>query len=294
MIAIGLLLCPSSLYSVFLAWCFGVVALLLFIRAYLAPYILTRFSNHIRVRSVSLRSIRGFYFRENNRSWHIDRFAYTYNSSGDGGLKGLSFKVEGFKLEIEAVTIPPVIPPARHRRGFTLTDLSPSPVALYIWTILSTVFTALDPIVRPATRLVVTSVFRQLIRLIPRLTEAIRLEVDKAVVMVQSEPEVCIVAENVVLKGHVSFIQDRQDQHLAARNLFQRNQTLSARALATGAWKSRLVNSFRRTWSRTWDHTLGLTTGSMAFDLAVQGVECCGASPLTSTGQLLRPCSSHC
>ncbi|KAI6134943.1 RNA pol II promoter Fmp27 protein domain-containing protein, partial [Pisolithus croceorrhizus] len=273
------LLCPPDPYfwiSLF-AWCSGLVAFLFFVRAHLAPFVLTRFSNHIRVRSISLRSIRGLYFRKGNRTWHIDRFAYAYSPSRDGTSKGLCFRIEGFKLEIDAVKTPQSNPRSKHRRGLALTDFSPSPLALYIWSIMSNLYALFDPIIRPTSRLIVTFILRQFILLIPRLTETLQLDIDRAIVSVHSIPEICFSAENVVLKGHVSFTQTSQGRHVEELHQSEGGyQTLNPRALAMGAWKSRLVNNLQRTWTRTWDHTLGLTTGSMAFDLVVGGIESSG------------------
>ncbi|KIJ70055.1 hypothetical protein HYDPIDRAFT_121417 [Hydnomerulius pinastri MD-312] len=261
----------ASSWILLACWPLGVVSFLYIARAYLAPYVLMRFSSHIRVRSVSLRSIRGLYFRKGNRTWQIDRFGYSYGSSADGKPKGLSFKVEGFKLEIEPPVVPPPPPPrARHRRGLTLADLSPSPLALYLWSAMSSVYSVIDPAVRPAIRLVVTSILQHVIHFIPRLTETVQLDIDRAVVLFTAAPQVQFVVENVVLKGHVCFTQNSQFHPTGGPDLPHGNQTLSARALAMGAWKSRLAKGFQRTWTRTWDHTLGQTTGSVAFDLVVQ------------------------
>ena len=279
-VALCVLSCPRSSYfwGSLLVWCLGLAAFLLLTRAYFAPYILTRFSNHIRVRSVSLRSIRGLYFRKGNQTWQIDRIAYAYSPSGEGKPKGLSFRVEGFKLEVEfnKAPAPRVIPRNRHRRGLTFTDLSPSPLALYIWSLMVTVYRLFDPIIRPTTRLIVTFILRQFIRLIPRLTETLQLEVDSAVISSIADPEMSIVAENITLKGHVSFIRNSRDQHTRDRGSFQGGQTLSARALAMGAWKSLLASHFQKTWMRTWDHTLGLTTGSMTFELVARDIQSFG------------------
>ncbi|KAI6105796.1 hypothetical protein F5141DRAFT_1189568 [Pisolithus sp. B1] len=267
------------------AWCSGLVAFLFFVRAHLAPFVLTRFSNHIRVRSISLRSIRGLYFRKGNRTWHIDRFAYAYSPSRDGTSKGLCFRIEGFKLEIDAVKTPQSNPRSKHRRGLALTDFSPSPLALYIWSIMSNLYALFDPIIRPTSRLIVTFILRQFILLIPRLMETLQLDIDRAIVSVHSIPEICFSAENVVLKGHVSFTQTSQGRHVEELHQSEGGyQTLNPRALAMGAWKSRLVNNLQRTWTRTWDHTLGLTTGSMAFDLVVGGIESSGLGPILIAG----------
>ncbi|KIL00625.1 hypothetical protein PAXRUDRAFT_821523 [Paxillus rubicundulus Ve08.2h10] len=277
-LAVGLLLLlrwPTSLSSWILltCWPLGLVTFLLIARAYLAPYVLTRFSSHIRVRSVSLRSIRGLYFRKGNRTWQIDRFGYSYSASTDDKPKGLSFKVEGFKLEIQPIPVPRPPPPrAKHRRGLTLADLSPSPLALYLWSIVSSLYSIFDPLIRPAVRLVVTAILQQVIRFIPRLTETVQLEIDRAIVSFNATPQAQLVVENVVLKGHVSFTQNSQSRPAGDLDLHPGNQTLTARALAMGAWKPRLAKGFKRTWTRTWDHTLGQTTGSVAYDLVVQEV----------------------
>lgn len=272
------LLCPPDPYFWILlfSWCLGLVAFLFFVRAHLAPFVLTRFSNHIRVRSISLRSVRGLYFRKGNRTWHIDRFAYAYSPSRDGMSKGLCFRIEGFKLEVDAVKTPLSNPRLKHRRGLALTDFSPSPLALYIWSIVSNLYALFDPVIRPTSRLIVTFVLRQFILLIPRLTETLQLDVDRAIVSFNSIPEICFSAENVVLKGHVSFTQTSQAQRVEEPHQSEGQQTLNPRALAMGAWKSRLVNNLQRTWTRTWDHTLGSSTGSMAFDLVVGGIESSG------------------
>jgi hypothetical protein len=288
-LAVGLLLLrwPTSLSSWILltCWPLGLVSFLLIARAYLAPYILMRFSSHIRVRSVSLRSIRGLYFRKGNRTWQIDRFGYSYSTSTDDKPKGLSFKVEGLKLEIQPVIVPVPRPPpprANHRRGLTLADLSPSPLALYLWSIVSSLYSIFDPLIRPATRLVVTATLQQVIRFIPRLTETVQLEIDRAVISFNATPQAQLVVEKVVLKGHVSFTQNSQSRPTEDLDLHQGSQTLTARALAMGAWKSRLAKGFKRTWTRTWDHTLGQTRGSVAYDLIVQEVQ--GFIPASGLG----------
>ncbi|KAF8845847.1 hypothetical protein BDN67DRAFT_961498 [Paxillus ammoniavirescens] len=286
-LGVGLLLLrwPTSLSSWILltCWPLGLVSFLLIARAYLAPYVLMRFSSHIRVRSVSLRSIRGLYFRKGNRTWQIDRFGYSYSTSTDDKPKGLSFKVEGLKLEIQPVPAPRPTPPrANHRRGLTLADLSPSPLALYLWSIVSSLYSIFDPLIRPAIRLVVTATLQQVIRFIPRLTETVQLEIDRAVISFNATPQAQLVVERVVLKGHVSFTQNSQSRPTGDLDLHQGSQTLTARALAMGAWKSRLAKGFKRTWTRTWDHTLGQTRGSVAYDLIVQEVH--GLIPASGVG----------
>ncbi|KAG8218593.1 hypothetical protein J3R82DRAFT_4234 [Butyriboletus roseoflavus] len=276
-LALGLLFFlewPTSTSSWILlaCWPLGLLFFSYIARVYLAPYVLMRCSSHIRVRSVSLRSIRGLYFRKGGWTWRIDRFVYSYRSSADDGPRRLSFRIEGFKLEIEPPPAPrPLLPRATHRRGLTLADLSPSPLALYLWSVISSLYIVFDPAVRPVIRLVVTAVLQQVIRFIPRLMETVQLDVDRAVVSYVGSPQVRLIVQNVAFKGHVSFAQSPQF-HPIGDYVPPSNQMLSARALATGAWKSRLSNGFQRAWTRTWNDTLGRMTGSISYDLVVRQV----------------------
>ena len=260
----------TSSWVTLACWPLGAVVFLYVARVYLAPYILMRCSSHVRARSVSLRSIRGLYFRKGNRTWQIDRFVYSYRSSTDGGPRRLSFRIEGLKLVIEPARVPQ--PPLRtHRRGLTLADFSPSPLALWLWSIISSLYVVLDPALRPVIRLVVTAILRQVVHFIPRLMETVQVNIDQAVVSYVGSPQVQLTAQDVVFKGHVAFAQSPL-LYPVRDHLPSTNQVLSARALAMGAWKSRLSNGFHRAWTRTWNDTLGRTTGSISYDLMVSQV----------------------
>ncbi|KAG1752693.1 golgi-body localization protein domain-containing protein [Suillus paluster] len=272
---------PTTLRSWFtLVFCLVAVILFLFIaRAHIAPYVVTRFSNHLRVRSISLRSIRGLYFRRGGRTWHVERIGYSYSSSGEGKPRGLLLKIQGLKVEIEQLSHEQ---PAqtRHRRRLTLVDLSPSPLALHLWSLMSTVYWLFDPIIRPMIRVSVTSILNQVIHRIPTLTQALRLELESAVITYTAIPDAQLVIEGATLHAHFAF------SHLQVPVLHSHNinghgdHRPSAAALAMGAWKSRLGMGFKRTWRRAWDKTLGQTKASLAFDLTVNKV--IGDTPLHS------------
>lgn len=260
----------TSSWILLACWPLGVLLFSYLARVYLAPYVLMRCSSHIRVRSVSLRSIRGLYFRKGSRTWRIDRFVYSYRSSADNGPRRLSFRIEGFTLEIQPSPAPRPPPPrATHRRGLTLADLSPSPLALYLWSVISGLHVVFEPAVRPVIRLIVTAALQQVIRFIPRLMETVQVDIDRAVVSYVGSPQVQLIVQNVTFKGHVSFAQSPQF-HPIGDYVPSSNYTLSARALAMGAWKSRLSNGFQRAWTRTWNDTLGRMTGSISYDFVVR------------------------
>lgn len=263
----------TSVWSwIMLACSLVAVVLFLFIaRAYIAPYVVTRFSNHLRVRSISLRSIRGLYFRRGNRTWHVERIGYSYSSSGEGKPRGLILKIQGLRIEIEQQSHEPHIQ-TRHRRRLTLVDLSPSPLALHLWSVMSDVYWVFDPIIRPIIRLCVTSILNQVIHRIPTLTQALRLELDSAAVIYAAIPDAQLIVEGVTLHAHLTFSHIQAPIPHSDTIDGQGYYRPSAAALAMGAWKSRLVMGFKRTWIRAWDRTLGQTKASLAFDLMINKV----------------------
>lgn len=264
---------PTSLWSWFmLVFSLAAVVVFLFIaRAYIAPYVVTRFSSHLRVRSISLRSIRGLYFRHGNRTWHVERIGYSYRSSGEGKPSGILLKIQGLRIEVEQLSREQ---PARtkHRRRITLVDLSPSPLALHLWSIMSPIYRVFDPIIRPIIRISVTSVLNQVIHRIPTLTQALRLELESAVIVHTAIPDAQLVIEGAALDAHLTFSYLQAPVPHSDKTNGQGDHRLSAAALAMGAWKSRLVMGFKRTWRRAWDSTLGQTKASLTFDLTVNKV----------------------
>ncbi|KAG1892357.1 golgi-body localization protein domain-containing protein, partial [Suillus subluteus] len=276
---------PTSLWAWFtLVSSLATVVVFLFVaRAYIAPYVVMRFSNHLRVRSISLRSIRGLYFRRGNRTWHVERIGYSYRSSGEGKPRGILLKIQGLRIEIEQLSREQ---PARtkHRRRLTLVDLSPSPLALHLWSIMSTVYWVFDPIIRPIIRISVTSILNQVIHRIPTLTQALRLELDSAVIAHTAIPDAQLVIEGADLDAHLTFSYLQVPVPHSDQINGEGDHRPSAAALAMGAWKSRLAMGFKRTWRRAWDSTLGQTKASLTFDLMVNKV--IGDTPIHSERHL--------
>ncbi|KAG2042334.1 golgi-body localization protein domain-containing protein [Suillus americanus] len=272
---------PTSLWAWFtLVSSLAAVVLFLFVaRAYIAPYVVMRFSNHLRVRSISLRSIRGLYFRRGNRTWHVERIGYSYRSSGEGKPRGILLKIQGLRIEIEQLSREQ---PARtkHRRRITLVDLSPSPLALHLWSIMSTVYWVFDPIIRPIIRISVTSILNQVIHRIPTLTQALRLELESAVIAHTAIPDAQLVIEGANLDAHLTFSYLQVPVPHSDQINGEGDRRPSAAALAMGAWKSRLAMGFKRTWRRAWDSTLGQTKASLTFDLMANKV--IGDTPIHS------------
>jgi len=110
------------------------------------------------------------------------------------------------------------------------------------------------------------------IRHIPALTQALRLELESAVITYVAIPDAQLVVEGVTIDVHLAF------SHLLAPvphsdTMFgQGCHRLSAAELAMRAWKSRLAMSFERAWMHAWDRMLGQTKASLTSDLTINKV----------------------
>ena len=74
-----------------------IISFSLLLRTYLGPWLLALMSDHIRVRSISLWSIRGLYIRKGNRTWRVERISYVW-SSVQG--RRLALKIDGLNVHI--------------------------------------------------------------------------------------------------------------------------------------------------------------------------------------------------
>ena len=85
-----------------------------------------------------------------------------------------------------------------------------------------------------------------MIRHIPALTQAPHLELESAVVTYVAIPQ--LVVEGVTLDVHLAFLAPVPHSDTMIGQGYHR---LSAAELAMGAWKSRLMMGFKRTWMHT-------------------------------------------
>ena len=177
------------------------------LRAWVGPFIFQRVSKRIRVRRVSLRSIRGIYVRLASMTIRIDRVGLSYHPSAEA-TRRFSFKVEGLWVEIhELEARPQLIRPASRRlsRLPTLADFAPSPMARHLWSLYSEIYALLEPYVRPALRSFFVTWTRAIIRCLPVLTQVIDFELDKALVTFTTLPEAHVAIRGVTVSTTVTF-----------------------------------------------------------------------------------------
>ena len=228
-------------------------------------------SNHIRVRSISFRSIRGLYFRRGCCTWRVERVGYVWSSFE--GSKRLALKLDGLSLEIGMAEIgmaepeKTASPPRRHIRNLTLADLNPSPLAHRMWSLISTVAVFLEPFFRPLIRTYVVACLRIGIQLLPMLSQALSFDLQSVVLTFAAAPEAKIVAEQISIHASVDFTQlepviDLVEMEEAPRPRDPR------KASGMSIWRRRLTESFHRSLDRAW----GMTKGTSAIALKIHNI----------------------
>jgi hypothetical protein len=241
-------------------WLVRLVVLSLLLRNYIIPWLLALTSKHIRVRSISLRSIRGLYVRTGIHTCRVERITYEWKHAE--GERRINIIIEGLGLEISSgVTTPK---PARHKRTLTLADLSPSPLARLAWELLGDLYAFLDPYVRPHVRAWVVKLLRLFIRWLPRISRAVTFDLRSATVMLPNIQKIEINTENIQLHTTLSLtpLDNFEDSRVAARVPPPR----PPRGL--GAWRGR----FRQGFQRSLDRALGDTKATAKISLQLQGV----------------------
>lgn len=248
-------------------WLLRAVTFSLLFRSFLGPTILRLISNRLRVQSVSLRSIRGIYFRAGKGILHVDRVGLSYHRPSGQSASRFSIQVEGFRLELvkpdhNGPRKPnvPFTPDAQSRKKMAKHAAARTWVATRSLT--ASAYSTLEPYVRPALRKFVVSVLRLMIRALPALTQVLDLELDSVVI---TSPTVVPGAELVVSKAKVhtsiAFTQldnskpgsmSRSDVGLGKEGP---GAPRHRRFASVADLNTRIKNSFRRTWDRAWGST---------------------------------------
>ena len=216
-------------------------------------------SDHIRVRSISLWSIRGLYIRKGSRTWRVERISYVW-SSVQG--RRLALKIDGLSVHIAKYEGQTGQTHRRHKRNLTLADLNPSPLAQYLWRFTSTLITILEPYLRPIIRTWVVGCLKIGIQWLPRITRAVSFELQSTIITLADMPGTKIVAQEISLHTALALTQLEQisgsgDAKPTPNRIDNRN------SLNMELWKKRLAESFHRSLDKAWGETRGTATLSL-------------------------------
>lgn len=223
-------------------------------------------SRHVRVRSISLRSIRGIYFRKGTQTWRVDRIGYAWPSVQ--GHRRFAVKIDGVHLQIAKEKAPETVKaPRRHTRNLTLADFNPSPLANYVWRFVSTITSVLEPYLRPIIRTYVIACFRVGIQWLPKITQALSFDVHSLVIGFDDVPGAKISIDKIGLHSALALTYlDSVPKVTKVEGSKAKVEPQNTQGM--GAWKKRLGDSLQRSF----DNALGDSRGTATFSLEVCNV----------------------
>ncbi|KAJ7180202.1 golgi-body localization protein domain-containing protein [Mycena crocata] len=240
------------------AWLVRLVAFSLLLRTYIVPWGLTRLSRHLRVRSISFRSIRGVYARAGAHTLRAERIRWSW-SSVDGSRR-ITITADGLTFEVGT----PARRSDRHSRTLTLADLAPSPMAHRLWMLLSDLQSVADPVVRPLVRNYFAACLRLLIRWVPGISQAVALDLHAPTITFADAPAAKIVANTITIRTVLDFTQTEKADDAG---LTPQAPPLRA-SYSVAAFRRRLTHSFQRSWDRAW----GQIHGSARVEIKFHGI----------------------
>ncbi|KAJ3774447.1 golgi-body localization protein domain-containing protein [Lentinula raphanica] len=248
-----LLWTPSAPWQASLILLIRLLAFGLLLRTYIVPWLFLRFSQHVRIRSISLRSIRGLYVSRGNGTWGIERLSYSWTVVD--GARHITIKVEGLTGVISKTEEEPSTT-SGHKRSSTIVVVSVlSQKALQVFSGAVSIF---DPMFRPIIRGVVTYILRWFIYWIPGITSAVFFDIYPTTVKFAGPVEYEVTVEKIHLHTLLDF---RQGQDTDQGGIDNHPRTLRPqKSFSVAAWKSRLTGSFKRTWDRAIDAREGLAS----------------------------------
>jgi hypothetical protein len=243
-------------------WAVRLLTLGLMLRTYIIPSILSLCSNHIRVRSISFRSIRGLYIKSGRWTLYIDRIALG-RPKGDCPSRR-SVLIEGLKVDIgKDGTKPSGRPTPRiFRRSLKLSDLSLYPLVFGFLSLLSAIYRLLEPHFRPLIRSFVVSSLRHIIHRLPGITQAFKLEVRSAEVTLAALPETNVMIEDIAFHTTLTFteLETSSGMENTEPNV---GEGRHLKSFGVSNWRTRLMKSSKRTWDRAWGQTQGFASVSL-------------------------------
>ncbi len=249
----------ASWWTFFVVWVTRIITISFLLRSYIIPWALAQLSRHVRIRSMSLRSIRGLYICRGNRTMRIDRLSYTVDD-------GWGLVVEGLKVEVRTRD-KFSFPRPTHRRSLTLERISQLERAF--WNGLSSVYSVFNPILRPIIRRQVVSLLRIGIRVLPRFTRHVTLEIQPFSITFPDASGATITSDLVRLHAGVQFFLRQTPPPYGPRRT-ETPVTRSYPSYSVGAWKNR----FRASVKRSVDTVLDETEGKATLSLHVNNVSC--------------------
>lgn len=267
-----------SIWTVLLIWIVRIASISLLFRQYVGPSVLRLVSKRLRVRSVSLRSIRGIYFRSGKGTLRVERIGISFHRLFSSQFSRIFIKIEGLQLEIsedeaKGDSHSRAAPHSRH------TSSKPVVLGRRLWSIVSRsisgLYRILDPTVRPIVRSAFVYALQIIIKAIPALTHVMEFELYSATFSHYALPETSIEVRRARVDTEISLSQVENNSRAEPP---PPEKQAHRRRFSVADLNARMTNSLRRAWDRAW----GATRLSASITLGVKDV--IGRAPCMATG----------
>ncbi|KAG6857080.1 hypothetical protein H0H87_009641 [Tephrocybe sp. NHM501043] len=246
-----LLLSPTTVWWIsLLLWVIRIATISLLLRSYIIPSVLNVILKHVRIRSISLFSIRGLYIRAGPRIIRVDRVRYNFTFA-----KGINVRLDGLNIEVGRSKAKPLARHTRHKRRLTLADFAPSPMAHRLWILVSSAYAVVEPYFRPLIRTGVIAALRTLIRYLPHIISGLYFEAHSTTATFPDLPGTSISAGTLTFHVNLSFTD--LEKVVDTIESTKPRSIRSRRSYGMAAWRKRFTASFQRTLDRAWGNTQG-------------------------------------
>lgn len=234
------------------------VTLAVLLRTYIAPWILAKTSRHLRVRSISLRSVRGIYLSYGPTIWRIERITYRYSQSK------FTLKFEGVALQLSlkpATTHAGSAHPPSTSLHKRIISKAFNPLAGFASRLAGTIWGIFDPVIRPPIRYSALAFLRNVIAILPGFIEAIFLDISDISVTFVDLPGLKLVCASAEAHANVEITQLNLAEPTKGPD--EEGRLNLSRF---GTVRKSLNDGFRRTWGRVYNDVRGQASLSVAFE----------------------------
>lgn len=234
-------------------------------------------TKRVRIRSISLRSVRGLYIRTGNIVLQAERISW----KGIGILRAspITLKVEKLALEVgvQDAKIGSTVP-QRSGKRLSLGLLSPSPIVRQFRNLIGGILSYLDPISRPILRQYAVAILRLGILWLPTYIPRLTFEFRDASVTFTAVPGSSVSVREITYSTSIQLIETEPSPDVTHDPTVDQKRLNSVTAL-----KNRLADGFKRSL----DRALGSTRGKGRMEFRVCHVQ--GFMPFETGGKCRQP-----
>jgi hypothetical protein len=252
------------------------------------PWTLHHLSKRIRVRSVSLRSIRGLYLRIGRVTVRVERIGLSYRRRSEEVTRRLFFRFQNIDIKVYPKTqrspvsrrsrILPIITGGLHALSSALHSIISQS------SVLDALYFSVSWWLRPFFRLYFVTAGRLLIRALPSIAQLMHLEIDNLTLRFTSMDGAGINATG--LQASLSVLFTRLEQVVSAK--YPELGKTGTQRSKTNSWSRSWGTRFWASASRTWEKAWGEAEGEASISLEIDRIQSIGPSDDDTFAQLCK------